>query len=68
MERIHDQVHELDSRKWSDDAAQAVNQKVPPEEYGRTQGPETDAPQGQRDQGDDDESIEDDGTQDGAQG
>ena len=38
MERIHDQVHELDAGKRRDQPAQAVDQKVAPQQHGGPKG------------------------------
>src|SRR6266852_2673482 len=40
-----DQVDELDADERGDDAADAVDQEVPPQDGGRPQGPELDSPE-----------------------
>ena len=61
-----DQVDELDADERGDDAAQAVDQQVAPQQVGGRRGPVGDAAQRQRDQGDDDQRVEDDGGEDRA--
>ena len=61
-----DEVDRLDADERHDDAAEAVDQEVAPQQRRRADRPVAHAPQRQRDQGDDDQRVEDDRRQDGA--
>ena len=68
MQRIHNQVHQLDPGKWSDKAAKPVNQEVTFQEHSGAQGTEMNPTQSQRDEGHDDEGIENDSAEHRTQG
>ncbi len=66
MQGIDDDVDKLDPRERRDEAAQAVDQEVAPEEGRRAQRAEAHPAERQGDEGDDDQGVEDDRAQDGA--
>src|SRR5437867_12826213 len=61
LQRCHDDVDRLDADEGDDDAADAVDEEVAPEQRVRAQRPTCDAAERQRDQRDDDHGVEDHG-------
>ena len=51
MQGVDNDIDELDAGERGDEAAQAVDQEVAPEQGRRAQGPEAHAPEGQGDRG-----------------
>lgn len=64
-ERGQQDVDQLDPHEGDDDAAEAVDEEVSPQDGRRAERPVADAVEGERDEGDDDERIEDDRREDG---
>src|SRR5215469_11945932 len=61
-----DDVDELDADERHDDAADAIEPEVAPQDRGGTGRPVRDAAQGERDERDNDEGVEDDRREDRA--
>src|SRR5882724_7600416 len=67
MRQYEAHVDELDTGEWNQNATEAVDEEITPQEYRRTERPVLDTLQRERDQEHDDQRVEDHRRQDGGE-